>query len=380
MGSKRKIMDFVVQTINENYNGGVVCDLFAGSCIVAGALSKLVPVHSNDIQYYSTILAKTYLTSLDKEIYKIDIVNKIISETEIDINSFKKKYKQFNFVYNENMTIEEFIKIEDSEKELINLSFPNDDFHLFTKYYSGTYWSYEQCLWIDKLVRKNRDYLNTPIYNIVLASIMHAMSYTSQSTGHFAQYRTVKDETSMKDILSYRLKEFKMFFKFKFEQLYNFLGKQNHIHKITNLDFIDCLNQIEENTLVYADPPYANVHYSRFYHAFETLAKYDYPTVEFKGRYRSDRHQSPFSKKSETMKAFEILFSKIKEKKSDIILSYSKSGVITLEDILIIAEITLGINYQISYKGIDYKHSTMGRKFDKNIDVTELLIVAKRIS
>jgi len=60
MGSKSKIMDFVLEGINEVYEGGVICDLFSGSASLAGAVGQQYAVHSNDIQNYSSILAQTY--------------------------------------------------------------------------------------------------------------------------------------------------------------------------------------------------------------------------------------------------------------------------------------------------------------------------------
>jgi adenine-specific DNA-methyltransferase len=61
MGSKTKLLDFIVGGINEVYPGGGVCDLFAGACTLAGALGDQVPVWSNDIQHYSATLAKAYV-------------------------------------------------------------------------------------------------------------------------------------------------------------------------------------------------------------------------------------------------------------------------------------------------------------------------------
>ncbi|WP_083558640.1 DNA adenine methylase [Flavobacterium johnsoniae] len=375
MGSKRKILDFVMESISDVYSGGTVCDLFAGTSIISGALGAIVPVHSNDIQNYSSIFAKTYLSNFDKSKNPNLLVDQILTEAEENVRFFKSKYPIFNFEYTQEIQFCDFIKIEKQEKELINYDF-DVDFHLFTKYYSGTYWSYEQCLWIDSLVKVSRNFNGTGTYQIILASIMHAMSYTSQSTGHFAQFRTTKDEDSMRDILSYRLKSFTHLFKNKFLQLYNFIDSNDFTHKITNLDFSECLDVIEEGSVVYADPPYASVHYSRFYHALETLVKYDYPEVKHKGRYRVDRHQSPFSRKSEAKKAFAIMFEKISQKRSQLVLSYSNAGVITLDEILDVAHLKFK-NYTITTKYVDYKHSTMGRKFDKNVDVTEILVIAK---
>ena len=38
MGSKTKILPFVIQGIESVYQGGAICDLFAGSCSLSGAL------------------------------------------------------------------------------------------------------------------------------------------------------------------------------------------------------------------------------------------------------------------------------------------------------------------------------------------------------
>ena len=108
---------------------------------------------------------------------------------------------------------------------------------------------------------------------------MFAMSYNSQSTGHYAQYRDATNDSSKDDILIYRQREILPYFKNKFDQLKSFLGRNPHEHRVTSMDYVACLEAIEENSLVYADPPYAFVHYSRFYHALETLVRYDYPTV-----------------------------------------------------------------------------------------------------
>ena len=61
MGSKSKIMSFVLEGINEVYRGGLICDLFSGSASIAGAIGHQVAIHNNDIQKYSSIIAKSYL-------------------------------------------------------------------------------------------------------------------------------------------------------------------------------------------------------------------------------------------------------------------------------------------------------------------------------
>lgn len=377
MGSKKKILSFVINSIDDVYNGGRLCDLFGGTSILAGALGNLIPIHSNDIQAYSSILAKAYLSNYKWTDYSNDLLEKIVAEAANYVTSVNVLFPELNFSYDEKMTIKDFVRLEKVQQDLINFDFGNLSHHLFIKNYSGTYWSYQQCLWIDALRKTADQYQETPIYFLILSSLMYAMSYNSQSTGHYAQYRDATSLASKTDILIYRQKEILPYFSSKFKQLQKHFKANNLDHKVTTLDYADCLDQIEENSLVYADPPYAFVHYSRFYHALETLVKYDYPEVSHKGRYREDRHQSPFCKRTEVNTAFSVLFSKIKSKNASLILSYSNTGMVSLDDIITLAEKEFSNKYEIRTERIEYIHSTMGRKQDKSRAVEEYLIIAK---
>ena len=261
MGSKRKILDFVIDSINDTYLEGKLCDLFGGTTILSGALGKIIPIHSNDIQEYSSILAKTYLSNYDWDKYPSNILDEIVEKATKYVNKVKKKYPDFVYSYSEDKTIIEFVELEKQQQNLKGFNFSNLSHHLFIKYYSGTYWSYQQCLWIDAFRKVADEYKNTSVHYVILSSLMFAMSYNSQSTGHYAQYRDATNLSSKTDIQIYRQKEILPFFINKFKILQGFLHKNNHNHKVTSLDYLDCLDQIEPNSLVYADPPYDFVHY-----------------------------------------------------------------------------------------------------------------------
>jgi adenine-specific DNA-methyltransferase len=81
--------------------------------------------------------------------------------------------------------------------------------------------------------------------------------------------------------------------------------------------------------LVYADPPYTKDHYSRYYHVYETLYRYDYPDSVGQGRYRGDRESSQFSIASTAVAAFEELFSAVAARRLPMVLSYPQDGLVT---------------------------------------------------
>jgi adenine-specific DNA-methyltransferase len=380
MGSKRSIIDFVVNAILDNSTSSQrLYDLFGGSAVVAGALRNEMPVTCNDIQKYTTVPGKLYLQNYYWNDYPEDILD-IIIEKANSVYQQNLKYIDTNgLLYDNAFSYEEVAKVESNSQALLNAEFSFDN-HLFVKNYSGTYWSFEQCLWIDSLssIARSSAYRDTFIYSVILSSLMFAMSYCSQSTGHYAQHRVLTPD-NVKDVLMYRKKSILKLFKQKFKSLKDFYDGSSNTqfsHELKTMDFTELLKSSIPGSIIYADPPYQFVHYSRFYHALETLVKYDYPIVQHKGRYRADRHQSPFCITSKVKKAFEGMFKIISEKRSTLILSYSHTGMISLEDIRSICAYTFE-NYTTEIQELDYKHSTMGRSGDKSRNVKEILVIIK---
>lgn len=377
MGSKKPILNFITGAIEDiNPSENWVCDLFAGSCSVSAALRKKYNFISNDIQDYSRIIANTYFSDLSKYDFE-ELHQQIETSVKIHYLWFKENYSEYFYDYSLINSLSEFAAVELKQRELFLKEKFDIKNHLFVKYYSGTYWSFEQCVWIDALRKTAETFKNSQVYYSFLSSIMYAMSYTTQSTGHFAQYRDGVTLKAMADIIIYRKKNFYKIFIKKFKELLLNLDDSLKDIKTTTLDFEDCLNQIPEGTIVYADPPYAPVHYSRFYHALETLIKYDYPSVDFKGRYRNDRHQSPFSQKGNALEAFKKLYVGIVNRKSKMVLSYSDNGVLNVDAIIKLAKSEFPPDYEIDIQIIDHIHSTMGRFEDRARDVKEYLIIAK---
>ncbi len=378
MGSKTKIIDFIVEGIKfVHKEDRTILDLFAGSASLAGAVGNQVNFVSNDIQQYSKILSKTYLVNLTEDsIPQIDDIYK--RACSIVGDNLDKEY----IVDYSSLDLKKFNDLESKQKALINKEFLYD-YHLFTKNYSGTWWSYEQCVWIDALRGIADSYKDSPIYSIFIASLMFAMAYTSQGTGHYAQYRDAKTNSSFNDICIYRKKEVFKFFKKKFNELciYNLNNITTFTSDFFSLDFKDALANFQGGT-VYADPPYCFVHYSRFYHILETLVLYDYPQIQkkneiiVKGRYREDRHQSPFCIKTKVEKAFLDMFEGVRNTDSQLVLSYSNTGMISLETMMEIAS-SMWDSSKIEILTTDHQHMTLGRQGTRYRDVKECLLLVK---
>jgi adenine-specific DNA-methyltransferase len=212
---------------------------------------------------------------------------------------------------------------------------------------------------------------------------MYAMAYTSQGTGHYAQYRDANTESGMNDISIYRKRKLEPYFVRRYDEFVASLAPKASLqaHRVTSLDFKDCLAQFSGGT-VYADPPYCFVHYSRFYHALETLVLYDNPTVQqmkgthVKGRYRETRHQSPFCIKSQVEQAFLDMFDGVNRSKSNLVLSYSNTGMISIAEVQRLAKKVFN-GRKISVSLTDHTHMTLGRRQDRSREVTECLILVQ---
>lgn len=420
MGSKTDVLDLIEKGINffDDVEHRTMCDLFAGSATLAAALRNKVNLISNDIQEYSSVFASVYLENYRWDSYPA--IAEITMKAKQRVDRFNSAYPEYKgvFSYDREFTLEEMNALEEQQRALIDKRDWNacDQYYLFVKDYSGTYWSYDQCIWIDSYRAVIDEYKEEKeYYNLLLTCLIYAMAYNSQSTGHYAQYRIPENESSMEDILIYRRKNITDFFERKYEELRAFLTEENRFSYTTMAETdVECLKKIPEGTLVYADPPYCFVHYSRFYHIIETLVKYDYPDVKYKGRYRTDRYQSEYCKKTDVKDAFRHMFEGIVARKADLILSYTNSDTNTIlfDDLLRcvcksfnsldvdekvleecrekcnaffsdpdqeIATILSGetFKYEIAIIKKPYNHSRMGRTATKTIPVTEVVILAK---
>ena len=105
-----------------------------------------------------------------------------------------------------------------------------------------------------------------------------------------------------------------------------------HDNQVYNLNFEDLLKlpQIkDEVNLIYADPPYTDMQYSRYYHLLNVVANYKYsePTLigknYTKGLYINGRNQSQLSAKRTCLSSFKNLINYSKVYNKDLAISFA---------------------------------------------------------
>src|SRR5262249_31672895 len=110
---------------------------------------------------------------------------------------------------------------------------------------------------------------------------------------------------------------------------------------------------------IYADPPYTKDHYSRYYHVYETLYRYDFPDSIGAGRYRSDRFSTEFCYKSKVADAFERMAKHCADLRLPLVLSYPAEGLLGKAGTQ--ARELLASHYRsVNVLSLGHAHSTLG--------------------
>lgn len=406
-GSKRNLLEFIDKyTTSHIPDNKVFFDIFAGSGAVSYFYKDQVTVFANDSEKYSTVILNALL-----KFKPIKEINELIEFIKVNYNR------------NRNFLIETFQKWVVDEKNAINnlnadelidiyFAFPNiwkEDlyinrkkvtigdlkylpyFILFTTYYSGSYFGIYQSIEIDS-IRYAIEKIDTDIYTkyMLFSSLFYALKESTFSKdGHMAQPLDLSK--NKKRLLDKRSVSILDKFISKVEDFYslNFITS-NRNHKVFNYKFEQLLeNQhiFDDVGFIYADPPYTDMQYSRYFHLLNTLIEYDYPKMSLyrgklsKGLYVENRYQSPLSQKSKALNYHKMLFDFCKSRKIGLSFSFAYPKdpnnqptdryVLNIFDLIQYGKDIFGENFR--YFTQDYEHSNNRNSNSKK--VLEYLLV-----
>jgi site-specific DNA-adenine methylase len=192
-----------------------------------------------------------------------------------------------------------------------------------SKAYGGFYYSPVQALVFDAL----RQSLPTDSAKrkVALAALVEAVSRAAAAPGHTAQPFQPTESSAKYIIEAWTRDPWKLV--------------QSAVEEIANRsaisagkgvvgDFKKTISRLSTGDLVFADPPYSGVHYSRFYHALETVTRGLEFEPEGRGRYPTiaDRPSSAFSQKSNAGNAAQELLTACAYKHATLVLTFPTSG------------------------------------------------------
>ena len=312
MGSKRWMLGnglgHLIQ--HELKNATRFVDLFSGSASVAhfAATSPgAVPVIACDIQQFSVVLAGAVITrtaAFDPEpvwtawhqrAHQYLATNRKLTAAGASIPGLRKGFTQ-DFVEQVRQ------RCADDEQPITNA-------------YGGYYFSRGQALWIDAL--RATLPVDAAQQSVALAALIAAASSCSASPGHTAQ--PFRPSLGAKEFL------YDAWCRDPLAQTKQTLVALAACHAIKKgaalrQDANSSTQTLKKGDLVFLDPPYSGVHYSRFYHVLETIARGNCGPVNGTGRYppAAERPRSPYSVASEAPSAIEHLLMGIAIRRSTV--------------------------------------------------------------
>lgn len=383
-----------------------VIDAFAGTGTIAYALCEHKKIVSNDLEYYAYIINEAILNGCHlsseelarfraraEQIYTniSSRISNIIQreDSHLNGNGNMEEYSDFvkctPSVFSDNNA--PYTALYAPLHELVLSVLPHIGHRyaplhcLFLTYYANTYFGIRQCCCIDALRASIDELVDERQKRVLLTALMAAMSQTSSTTTHFAQYLKINNTAAYLNLIKKRKADlFELTFKFIEEfRKRGLLQRHAPSADCYNGDFADCLQrvQLDEHTLVYADPPYFKEHYSRYYHLLNTLCLYDYPQPDINpqrktysvGRYRADRISSDFGKKAKALEAFKRLISLCAAHNSKLVISYSENSIISIDALKdLVSEY-----YNVHSECVALRHSLQGRQHSKKLDVNEYI-------
>lgn len=370
LGSKLRLLDAIIANIDKvDPSMGTVCDLFSGSGTVAMALSKSRNVIAVDIQEYSRVICSALLGSrpTDEAVYKklyeflrsseystqlLDALKPIIEYEQQCLNLASKGELEPLCDFLEHGSLVAFqldtsnssspnLKktIEEVLSNLHGIGLENSNKTLCVRYFGGIYFSFLQSVQLDILLEAISQVPNDS-KDVFMAALLSTASEAVNTVGkQFAQPLRPRRSNGEPKHKLYELTS-RDRYKDIFEIYENWLARylnnpsSDYSHVVIREDYLDALDALSDKVdVIYADPPYTRDHYSRFYHVLETLCLRDTPAVSkvrvgssdfiSRGLYRQERHQSPFSIKSQAPSAFSNLFEKSSRLGVPLVLSYS---------------------------------------------------------
>lgn len=396
MGSKKGLIGFIHSTLKDYVTeNDTILDIFAGTCAVGYSYKKTNAVYANDIEKYSAYIAKALLGQpLDNEI------------VPAFLETVQRKYASVSRGRAAEIDAEERYLKADSADELIGLysgykTVWNDEKTkpepLFLSCYASNYFGIRQAAEIDAIRAAIDEVQDENAVYILFSCLFYAMKEcVFAKDGHMAQPLELQGNRSR--LLAQRKKSIVEFFRAKTDdfRLPNFCAPRHapSRNKVYNLDFEQLLNleEIKENvSVIYADPPYTDMQYSRYYHLLNTVIenRFSEPTVlngsYTKGLYFNNRYQSKLSQKNTCLGQMEKLIAFSSEYDKTLVISFGfpqdaqtqKTDRYVLDISELIAKCKEhfgddGVNVQT----VPYEHSNNRNSTNKK--VLEYLIVCKK--
>jgi adenine-specific DNA-methyltransferase len=308
MGSKRSMLknglgDLLIEQCS---NANRIFDPFCGSSSVVWFLAEKCnkQIIAGDLQKYSTDLANAVI---------LRDSNLTVEDLQI-LTDWLNQSKSFHEIVKVDLDFKSTIKCVKENRTVSKKSHYN-----LASAYGGHYFSLDQALKLDSLLIWMPEI--EPLRSVASAALIQTASLCVASPGHTAQPFQPKGNGLGAIMEAWSRNPFSYV-----EKSINDIANR-HAKKIgmaITTDASSLIDTLEKDDIVFLDPPYSEVHYSRFYHVLETISRNKWINVSGTGRYPSGslRPKSEYSYRSKSENAVDSLFLKISQKKSRAIVTF----------------------------------------------------------
>lgn len=379
MGTKRQLAQHVRRLAELASPHGSLTDLFSGMGSVAAEHASHRHVVTNDALAFTGVLARARFVGMDRKLTATQAIAKLRPLV-------REQRKYLMGIFRSELAAE-VRALDGSATELAahmrSVSHSGSDetyrrraicarslvgapaYKMACLYYAGGYFSLRQAIDIDAVrfaiesargVRKYGDWL--------LGGWLSACSRVINAPGHTAQYLKPNSSATARRIKAFWRRSIWDEFKNALTELEQ-VGTEDWRagNRVMNSDALDLIRgrKLAGTGVVYADPPYTKDQYSRFYHVFEALYRYDYPAISGEGRAVSaeERFSTGFCHVSQVETSFIALFERVATLGVPLVLSYPSDGLLTAagSSVEAVARHRMAITH---HEQIAHSHSTMG--------------------
>jgi adenine-specific DNA-methyltransferase len=365
MGNKGKMLSTLGDIISyHSRNVERIADPFCGSAAVSWHLAETTnrEIVAGDIQSFAVARARAVIER-SEAINSESMLKRWFCRAQAVVDSVASHFPNHLRSIEPDLTSPALIKrvVNQSRKfckDVLPVVF--QDFEgawPISKAYGGYYFSPAQALVFDALRQTLPS--DAAKRKIALAALVEASSRAAASPGHTAQPFQPTD-SSAKYIIEAWLRNPWDLVEAAVKDMAGRSAKK--IGQGILGDFTKTISRLQAGDLVFADPPYSGVHYSRFYHVLETITRGDEFEPEGRGRYPAieNRPSSAFSKKSEANSAATKLLTCCAEKKLTLVLTFptvDASNGLTVKDFINIGR---PIFSKIQTEEVNSDFSTLG--------------------
>lgn len=375
MGTKRLLAPRIAALVREMADGPLL-DLFSGIAAVGTEIGLARPIWCNDVQHFSKLLTRRKFTSA-RAFFEpnrlVDAATPVFASNQAALvqafsSVLAKEQRALHTTSPAELSaiMEEIATVGSATRDQLRA----DGHHcLFATTHAGTYFGLSQAIAIDS-IRSAADRLAlsraiTPDeHEWMILALCQALSTSTNSTGHFAQYLS-PNATNLHRILRKRRQDIWGIWQTALGRMQP-LGtvRWRRGNRVFSRDAVELLRKLagkaRQPAVIYADPPYTSDQYSRYYHVLENCILYDYPKTAGKGQYRPDRFTSGFSLRSTVGRSFAELVAAASKLDAVLILSYPTNGLLAHSTGRLLEILNSHYAYVEAPVVVPHMHSTMG--------------------